>query len=291
MGTRVILFWVLAILLNACGAGDTTISPTDSLADDSPTSQDTPLTIEVDAGVNKRVVINESVTIEGTIQIDESDDLTYEWREQEEVLATTKIFTFTPTVAGTYLLSFVVQNGDGVLSSDEMRVIVTNKEINTTIPKISDALISEYLTAVNKARTTQQDCGSKGLFSATTTLQWNEKLYKAAYEHMQDLISSETFSHDGSGTESDWSGYVLGKKSTQVERIESYGYNWQRLGENLAGGNSINTAEVAVEAWLESDNHCENLMNPLFNEVGMVMLTDENALYINYWGQNFGTQK
>jgi len=185
----------------------------------------------------------------------------------------------------------VVEDSDGATSSDNMIVIVTTQEINVTIPSLAETLIAKYIDAVNKARTTEQDCGSKGIFAATTKVTWNEKLYKASYEHMQDLIASKTFEHEGSGTESDWSGYLLSKKSSQVERVESYGYSWERLGENLAGGASINSVDKAIEAWLKSDNHCENLMNPAFKEVGMVMLTDDNALYTNYWGQNFGTPK
>ena len=194
-------------------------------------------------------------------------------------------------MTGTFLLSFVVQNSDGTFTIDSMRVIVTNEKIDTRIVSISEALIEEYLTAVNQARAKEQDCASKGKFRATTAVVWNEKLYKASYEHIQDLIASKTFEHEGSGTESDWAGYALGKKSTQVERVESYGYSWRGLGENLAGGQKIDTATKAVEAWLKSDEHCENLMNPLFEEMGMVMIYNEDSLYTNYWGQNFGTPK
>lgn len=280
--SRVILIGVLAIILNACGGGSSSTTPS-TVASAS--------NIAVDAGDNKRVVVNESILIEGSVETNDSSSLTYEWKKDEEVLATTQSFTFTPTEAGSYLLSFVVQDSDGISSVDNMIVIVTTQEINTDIPAISDTLISEYLTAVNKARTTEQDCGSKGIFPATTTVTWNTKLYYASYEHMQDLINSKTFAHTGSGTESDWSGYVLGKESTQVERVETYGYSWDRLGENLAGGDIINSIDKAIEAWVESDNHCENLMNPLFEEVGMVMINSEESLYVNYWGQNFGTPK
>ncbi|CAA6823648.1 MAG: SCP-like extracellular [uncultured Sulfurovum sp.] len=247
--------------------------------------------IQADAGVDQRVVINESITLVGKVENLENSELIYEWEEQGKILGTTQILTYLPTEVGTHLLSFTVQNSDGVSSTDNMIVIVTSQEINTSIPDISNTLKTEYLRAVNEARTQTQDCGSKGVFTATTVLSWNDKLYRAAYEHVQDLIASQTFSHDGSGTESDWSGYVLAKKSTQIERVENHGYSWERLGENLAGGAVIDNVEKAVQSWLESDNHCENLMNPLFKEMGISMLRDESSLYTHYWGQNFGTPK
>lgn len=282
MNTRGIFLGGLVVLLNACGGGTSTSS----------TSTDTEVSpITVEAGENQRVVVNKSITINGSVEADDTSNLTYEWRKDQEVLATTQSLTYIPTTPGTHLLSFVVEDSDGATSSDNMIVIVTTQEINVTIPSLPETLSIKYIDAVNKARTTEQDCGSKGIFAATTNVTWNEKLYKASYEHMQDLIASKTFAHDGSGTESDWSGYLRNKKSSQVERVESYGYSWERLGENLAGGDSIDSVDKAIESWLKSDNHCENLMNPAFKEVGMVMLTDDNALYTNYWGQNFGTSK
>ncbi|HHD75564.1 MAG TPA: hypothetical protein ENK95_01915 [Campylobacterales bacterium] len=278
------VFWVgaLSILLNGCGGSETT-QTTPQVSDSNQ--------ITVDAGLDKRTVVNQSIELEGSVSNSQSTAVSYEWKEGEQTLATTRIFSYLPTESGVHLLSFTAQNSDGSRNTDNMIVIVTTQVIDTNIPKMSNALISSYLNEINKARSQEQDCGTKGIFSATTSVSWNEKLYKASYEHIQDLIASETFSHDGSGTESDWTGYLLGKQSNQVERVESYGYSWQRLGENLAGGTKMDSAKAAIQAWLESDNHCENLMNPLFKEVGMVMLEDENALYTHYWGQNFGTPK
>ena len=46
------------------------------------------------------------------------------------------------------------------------------------------------------------------------------------------MAISNTFSHDGSGTVSDWTGYALGKQSNMQERVASYDYLWSRLAEN-----------------------------------------------------------
>jgi len=275
---RFTLFLTLGLFMTACGGGSKSTAPT--IQSD-----------KVDAGEDKRVKVNESVTLTAKSISNIENVSSFLWTYQENTLATTRSFSYTPTTLGVKTLTFSALYNDGKKFSDTLKVIVSSKKIDTTIPAISEALKTKYLEAVNKARTQPQDCRTTGSFPATTKLKWNNKLYQVGYEHMQDLIESKTFAHAGSGTESDWTGYALGKKSDLTERAESYGYNWSRLGENLGGGTQLNEVEEMVQGWLESDHHCENLMNPNFTEVGMVMIKDEEAKYTHYWGQEFGTPK
>lgn len=148
-----------------------------------------------------------------------------------------------------------------------------------------------YLNAINTARASEQDCGSEGIKPAVPALVWNEALYKAAYEHSEDLAESDTFSHTGSGTNSDWTSQVqnLGRGSTTKERIENNGYaNWSTIGENVAAGTTTDTAPKVVQQWLSSPSHCANLMNGNYTEVGMAMVVNANSFYTHYWTQNFG---
>jgi uncharacterized protein YkwD len=156
-------------------------------------------------------------------------------------------------------------------------------------PLISDTLKQEYLTAINNARASQQDCHTEGIKSAVPALSWNQALYKAAYEHSNDLVESDTVSHDGSGTASDWTGMDLGgKKSTYIERIVNNGYAWSSIGENITVGTYRDTAQKAVDSWLASDRHCANLMSPNYTEVGMAHIEEAGTTYIHYWTQDFG---
>ena len=281
---RLTLFIIFGLFLTACGE-DKNLTPS---AVESATNT---ATIEIDIGKDKRTSVNKTLVIDAESVPNNEDVSSYLWEYQGNTLATTRSFTYTPTQLGINTLDFSVLYNDGSKASDKINIIVTSIDIDVSIPTISEALKSEYLLAINQARTKAQDCHSRGTFPSTTNLTWNDKLYKASYEHSQDLIASKTFAHKGSGTESDWTGYTLGKSSDLVERSEAYGYDWSNLGENLAGGTTMDTAEKAVESWLLSDNHCENLMNPNFTEVGMAMLKDENSLYTHYWSQNFGTAK
>jgi len=278
---NITLFLTLGIFMTACGGESKTTAPI---------TQPSSVT-KVDAGEDKRVKVNESVILTAKSISNIENISSFLWTYQENTLATTRSFTYTPTTLGVKTLTFSALYNDGKKVSDTLKVIVSSTKIDTTIPAMSETLKNEYLKAVNSARSEPQDCGEEGSFAVTTKLKWNNKLYEAAYEHMQDLIVSKTFLHAGSGTESDWTGYALGKKSDFIERADNHGYKWSRLGENLGGGTHLSQVNKMVQEWLKSDYHCANLMNPNFTEVGMVMIKDDEAEYTHYWGQEFGTPK
>jgi len=159
------------------------------------------------------------------------------------------------------------------------------------VPSIEVSVKQAYLSAINNARAVSQNCGSKGIKPAVNPLVWSNELYAAAYEHSEDLAESNTFSHDGSGTSSDWTAEVknLTKGSTYIERIENNGYtDYKTIGENVAGGTNRDLPQEAVDAWIKSDGHCANLMNPAYKDVGMGHVEKSGSNLTHYWTQNFG---
>jgi uncharacterized protein YkwD len=162
---------------------------------------------------------------------------------------------------------------------------------DTEESKVSEAQITEYLDAINAARAETQDCGTQGIFDPVPPLRWNNRLGNTAYEHSYDMAQSNTFSHTGSGTASDATAqdFRLGRGSKFRERIEHQGYtSYRTIGENIAAGYA--TAQEAVDAWIESDHHCANLMSPDYNEVGMALVEKTGSDYGFYWSQEFGLQ-
>ena len=147
----------------------------------------------------------------------------------------------------------------------------------------------DILNAINLARSVARDCNDGlGIVGPSRPLVWNDNLYASAYEHSKDLAQSNTFSHLGSGTETDITGMSIGgRESKFFERIESNGYvNFYTVGENIAGGQT--TIDDVMEAWLESPKHCTNIMNDKFKEVGVAIVTKEDSDFKIYWTQNFG---
>lgn len=146
----------------------------------------------------------------------------------------------------------------------------------------------ELLDAINKERSKTRTCGDRGTFPAVPALTWNPNLYAAALEHSTDLAYSNTFSHDGSGTEYDITGD--GTPSQFYERIEANGYtNYYSTGENIAGGQR--SLEQVMKAWMASPGHCANIMKATYTEVGVAIVIKEDSNYQVYWTQNFGSQK
>ncbi len=66
-------------------------------------------------------------------------------------------------------------------------------------------------------------------------LQWSDALYRVAYEHSQDMAATGIMTHNGSGTETDWTAIVwdLGRGSGYAERIDNNGWNASHEGEIL----------------------------------------------------------
>lgn len=163
-----------------------------------------------------------------------------------------------------------------------------------SIPPIDPATQTAYLEAINNARAQEQDCGPYGVFPPAPALQWSDTLYRAAYEHSYDMAVSNTFSHTGSGTQSDITAVQmdLQRGSRVSERLEANGYtSWRAYGENIAAGTDMEEAVEAVTGWIESPDHCKNLMNPKFKEVGLAHYHVGESHYRHYWTQDLGTKE
>jgi hypothetical protein len=94
-------------------------------------------------------------------------------------------------------------------------------------------------------------------------LAMNYNLTDAARFHSQEMIDNKYFDHDSK----DASGASY---ETAFERIKRFGYEadspggW--LGENIAG---CATVEVAMDLWMNSTGHRENILKPEFTEIGI----------------------
>jgi uncharacterized protein YkwD len=67
-------------------------------------------------------------------------------------------------------------------------------------------------------------------------------------------------------------------------RISAAGFNWSAAGENIATG--YRTPRQVVTAWMGSTGHCQNILDPSFEDVG----TGVNAQPIGQYGGGTWTQ-
>ena len=193
-------------------------------------------------------------------------------------------------IGSTFTITYNVYDHAGNQAVEAIRTVSIVRESNQQhiIPTLSEADKANYLFLINEARAVARTCGNTGNFPTVPPVTWSNKLYQAAYEHSQDLANSNTFSHHGSGTTTDWSGYALNKQSIMRDRVATYNYRWLRISENISAGTSRDTAKKAVDSWIASPGHCHNLMDPDITEVGMAVAINANSEYRHYWTQNFG---
>jgi uncharacterized protein YkwD len=130
----------------------------------------------------------------------------------------------------------------------------------------------EMLTQVNNARSQARDCGTVS-YAATAALSWNCTLEAVAYEHSRDMGDNNFFSHTGSD------GLSVG------DRVTNAGYDWAAAGENIAAGQP--TIDAVMTAWLDSPEHCANIMSLLYAELGAASYTVSGSDYPIYWTQDF----
>lgn len=152
--------------------------------------------------------------------------------------------------------------------------ITETAESEPVVCTASDANMQErMLLLINAARAQARNCGNES-YAATSPLTWNAKLLIAAKVHSIDMSSHNFFSHTGSDG---------GDISA---RVSATGYNWDRIGENIAAGQR--SAAETVDSWLESEGHCKNLMNVEFEEVAVACIEDRKADYGRYWTNVLG---
>jgi uncharacterized protein YkwD len=149
-------------------------------------------------------------------------------------------------------------------------------DLGNTSQSVVDQCMSdvdkEMLTLVNNNRATAQSCGSQN-FPATTSLSWHCTLDNVADGHNRDMGDHNFFNHIGSD----------GLNPSQ--RITNAGYNWSSVGENIAAGQQ--TVQSVMTAWMDSPGHCENIMNPVYTEMGAASYVVTGADFSIYWTQNF----
>ncbi len=126
------------------------------------------------------------------------------------------------------------------------------------------------------ARPRGRRCGSTP-FEPAPALVLNASLEQVAQQYARDMATYGYMSHTGHDG------------SSPAARITRSGYRWREVGENLASG--IMTPEEVVAGWLQSPDHCANLMDPLFTQMGLAYAVNPRNDAGVYWALEFGTPR
>lgn len=154
---------------------------------------------------------------------------------------------------------------------DEAWVVLAKR---TEQPKVEEsaAVAARVLELVNAARAQPRRCGRRQ-FAAVPRLKPSSVLTEVASSHARDMAQHGTLAHRGSDG------------STPDERVSSAGYVWEAVGENIASGQP--NADAAVASWLDSPEHCMNIMSRAFTETGVAFALAPSQNPSVYWAQVF----
>ncbi|RYE23884.1 MAG: CAP domain-containing protein [Sphingobacteriaceae bacterium] len=129
----------------------------------------------------------------------------------------------------------------------------------------------EVLNQINSVRTQGCRCG-RTFMPPVAPVVWNDQLTVAAAKHAQDMFNQHYFSHESRNGD-----HI--KDRFQKAGYGTAGFQRYVIGENIAQGQQ--SIEQVNQELFRSENHCKNLMNPAFKEIGVYV-------YNYYWVEDFG---
>lgn len=99
----------------------------------------------------------------------------------------------------------------------------------------------------------------------------NSRLDDSAQHWTDTMVSSDQFTHG----------------VNFAARISAAGFHWSYAGENIASG--FATPSEVVSAWMRSTDHCQNILSPMYSDVG-TGVSPHGVLGIpaSTWTQDFG---
>jgi uncharacterized protein YkwD len=140
------------------------------------------------------------------------------------------------------------------------------------VPAASKAtvLASRALQLVNEARARGARCGERS-FAPAPPMRLSGTLGEVARGHALDMAVHDYFEHE------DLKGH------SPADRVRAVGYREKLVGENIAYGPK--SADDVVQGWLDSPPHCENIMDPRFEEMGIAYAPGQVSKHGLFWVQ------
>lgn len=84
-------------------------------------------------------------------------------------------------------------------------------------------------------------------------LSWSTQLTAIAHNHSENMAAQKQLSHKN-------------PSGNTGSRLTDAGYQWRSYAENIARG--VLSHKQVFELWLNSPQHCRNMLNPRYTEMG-----------------------
>ena len=172
---------------------------------------------------------------------------------------------------------FVVLSAVVVSASAQMRPVAIEVAPERRGPRDStierDRVVRSTPTRVSSGRAAELEERAFDLINTERRvrglkpLKWSDDLSALAREHSQNMAGGNFFSHRGQDG------------SFVDDRAEQLGMsNWAAIGENIAFIRGFEQpADLAVEKWMKSPSHRNNLLSPRWREAAIGVAVGENG--------------
>ncbi|MEK7536333.1 MAG: CAP domain-containing protein [Patescibacteria group bacterium] len=129
------------------------------------------------------------------------------------------------------------------------------------LPKLNPSILgyASNISPSEVVRLTNEKRAAAGL----SALSLNQELSAAAYTKGQDMIAKDYWAHIAPDGTEPW------------KFFKDFGYKYRYAGENLA--RDFSNANDAVNAWMNSPAHRENMLNPKYKEIGIGVVEGDLA--------------
>ena len=131
-------------------------------------------------------------------------------------------------------------------------------------------LAARALQLINEVRASGTRCGTRP-FSPVAPVTLSAMLANVAFGHAEDMAQHDYFEHEDS------------RGRSPAQQVRASGYQEKLVGENIAYGPK--SIDEAVKGWLDSPDHCENIMDPRFAEMGIAYAPGQQDRRGLYWVQ------
>lgn len=140
---------------------------------------------------------------------------------------------------------------------------------STYTPTIDDnpAYYTKPETAEDKAKAVAELINKERTASGLSELIYDDNIAYLAYMHSEDMAENGFLDHTSS------------EGLTLDQRVENFGIPFTSIAENIGSG--FSSASEVVKSWLNSQLHCDNIMNPEFTRIGVGYY--EGGDNGNYW--------
>jgi uncharacterized protein YkwD len=186
------------------------------------------------------------------------------------VLIFSFIFIFTENAVCQIGLSENFVSLKSAFGEDDKTVNPSRPRIYNEIEKSHETVTKKAVTDFNLERKAFEQINQQRAAVGLQPLVWSDDATKIARIHSENMANLKFFSHKGSD------GLLVN------ERADSVGINkWRAIGENIAFNQGYkNPIEFAVECWMKSNGHRENILNGRWKESGIgIAVTADGAHY------------